>query len=381
MRNLGLVLLVIGLGPARNHQPCRLAVPSVLPQKPLLLRLAIRATVRSLYLVVLVAFPLWSQVSPVDSVAAAKVNGEVIALQDLNSVVELEVAALRNRISAIRRAAINRLIDNKLIEQAARRLGLREAEYLEQEVEQVTVTDLEVDEAYHKSSSRFPGQLPSEVRYRIRRTLEDNRRADAFNALLKKLRADADVQNLLLEGPAVQLSLAENLRGPSIGRADAPVTVIGFIDFECPYCRAFLPATRKLRANDQVRLIFKHYPLQRHSKAYSAAKASVCAGRQGRFWEYHDLALSGEHRLTESGLAEIAKVTGLEVATFEECLTSQEPEQEIQRDLDLGRLIGVNGTPTIFINGRRLDSPSNLETAIADLLSSSANAQRHRPGR
>ena len=239
MRNLGLVLLVIGLGPARNHQPCRLAVPSVLPQKPLLLRLAIRATVRSLPLLVLAAFPLLSQVSPVDSVPAAKVNGEVIALQDLDSVVELEVAPLRNRISAIRRGALNRLIDNKLIEQAVRRLGLREAEYLEQEVEQVTVTDREVDEAYHKSSSRFPGQLPSEVRYRIRRTLEDNRRADAFNALLKKLRADADVQNLLLEGSAVQLSLVENRRGPSIGRADAPVTVIEFIDFECPYCRSF----------------------------------------------------------------------------------------------------------------------------------------------
>ena len=258
-----------------------------------------------LALVGLSALPLWAQAPLLDSAPVADVNGELITVRDLDHIVEQEIAPLQNRIATVRRMALNRLIDNKLIEQAALRRGLSATEYLEQEVEQIIVTDQEIDEAYRKSSFRFPGQLPSEVRYRIRRTLEDNRRAEAFNALLMTLRKSADVQNLLLEGPAAQLSLVDNLRGPSAGRLDAPITVVEFVDFECPYCRALLPATHQLRSNDQVRLIFKHYPLQRHTSAYRAAKAGVCADRQGRFWEYHDTAFSGEYQLTEEGLAKI----------------------------------------------------------------------------
>ncbi len=327
-----------------------------------------------------IIFPLWSQTVGVSSAPAANVNGEVITVQDLDGAVDLEVAPLRERIATIRRMALNRLIDNRLIEQAARLQGVSEAEYLKEQVERVTVTDQDVEDAYRKSSSRFPGQLPTEVKYRIRRTLEDNRRADAFRAVLKTLRKEARVQNLLLEGVTVQLTVADNLRGPTLGRADAPVTVVEFVDFECPYCRALVPAMRKIRSNDQVRLVFKHYPLERHSNAYGAAKAGVCAHQQNRFWKYYEGAFSGEHQLTEAGLASMANLIGLNPVEFKACLTSETTDQEVQRDVDLGRAIGVNGTPTIFVNGRRLDSPASLDGVIAELLSSAANVQRHPAG-
>lgn len=239
----------------------------------------------------------FAQATGTEDAAVATVNGEAITIQDLDSAAELEVAPLRERIVAIRRTTLNRLIDNHLIKQAARQRNVSDTEYLKEQVEKVSITDQNVDDAYRKSAGRFPGQLPPEVKYRIRRTLEDNNRADALRAILQRLRREARVQNLLVEGTAIQLTVASNLSGPALGRVDAQVNIVEFVDFECPYCRTLAPAMKSVleRSKEQVRVIFKHFPLESHSKAYGAAKAGVCADQQGRFWEYYEGVFSGKH--------------------------------------------------------------------------------------
>lgn len=148
-------------------------------------------------------------------------------------------------IAAMRRVALNKLIDNRLIEQAARTAKVSVAQYLGEHVEQVTVSNQQVDEAYGKSAGRFPGQLPAEVKYRIRRTLEDNRRAEALRNTLQNLRREAKIKNMLAEGQTVQLAAAAS-EGPTMGRPDAPVSIIQFVDFECPYCRTLAPKLKTI---------------------------------------------------------------------------------------------------------------------------------------
>lgn len=319
----------------------------------------------------------FAQATGTEVPTVAIVNGDTITVQDLDNAAEMEVAPLRERIVAIRRTTLNRLIDNHLIKQAARQRDVSEAEYLKEQVEKVSITDQNVDDAYLKSAARFPGQLPPEVKYRIRRTLEDNNRADALRAILKRLRKEARVQNLLAEGTAIQLTVPSNLSGPALGRVDAQVNIVEFVDFECPYCRTLAPAMKSVleRSKEQVRVIFKHFPLESHSNAYGAAKAGVCADQQGRFWEYYEGAFSGKHPLTEAGLNSIAAVIGLDPAQFKSCLASATTDQAIQRDVDLGRTVGVKGTPTLFVNGRRLDSSASLDVTVAELLSNAATVK------
>lgn len=169
--------------------------------------------------------------------------------------------------------------------------------------------------------SRCP--LPDEAKYRIRWALEDNRRAAALQALLRELRKKAQVRNLMAEGTVVQLrSLASE--GSSLGDAAAPVTVVEFTDFECPYCRGFAAGVHALMEDGRgkVRLVVRHFPLPRHPNAFEAAKAAVCAEEQQKFWDFHERAFSGRYPLTADGLARIGRDIELDGARFSTCLAA-----------------------------------------------------------
>lgn len=126
----------------------------------------------------------------------ATVNGEPITGEALEEAIKAQREAIEQQLEALRRTVLFKLIDNRLVEQAARAAGLSLEAYLQASVEQVTVTDAEVEEAYQRSRWRFPGALAPEAKYRIRRELEDNRRADALRRLLERLRRGAHVTNL-----------------------------------------------------------------------------------------------------------------------------------------------------------------------------------------
>ena len=238
-----------------------------------------------------------------------------------------------------------------------------------EKVESVTVSEDEVDAAYEKSKHRFPAVLESEVKYRIRRKLEDNRRADALKQLLSKLRRSAKVRNFLLEGSPSDIDLQPQA-GPSQGPPQARVTIVEFSDFECPFCRKLQPVLRRVleRWPNEVRLFYKHFPLERHRHAFGASKAAVCADRQGRFWEFHDALYREGQDMSPRGMASVAEALGLEQAPFEACLRDESTGAAVQADRSLAGRAGVMGTPTLFVNGRRLQAPSQLESEIEALL-------------
>jgi protein-disulfide isomerase len=141
---------------------------------------------------------------------------------------------------------------------------------------------------------------------------------------------------------------------PRLGPDDAPVTIVTFGDFECPFCVRGNDTLESLRERygDRVRIVYKHSPLAFHSFAFVAARATVAAKAQGKFWPFHDALYARKARFDEDDINEIAKEVGLDMKKFRKAMTSLELDRAIEQDLSLAMSLGVSGTPAFFVNGR-----------------------------
>lgn len=152
---------------------------------------------------------------------------------------------------------------------------------------------------------------------------------------------------------------------PSFGKKNAKVTIIEFSDFQCPFCkrsRATLDQIKKAYPND-VRIVYRDFPLGFHPKAPKAAEAAECANVQGKFWEMHDLIYAGApDKLEVSDFKGYAKDLKLSSSKYDECLDSGKFAAEVKKDFEDGQKAGVSGTPTFFINGRKLVGAQPFES-------------------
>ncbi len=151
---------------------------------------------------------------------------------------------------------------------------------------------------------------------------------------------------------------------PVTGPADAPITLVEFSDFQCPYC---LLATPQLKAvldqyPRQVKLIFKQFPLDIHSQAALAAAAALSAHKQGKFWPMHDALFASRTDLSRPTILALASAVGLDIKRFEADLDSAEIKKAVARDMDDGFKVGVSSTPTLFIDGQHYNGPIKLES-------------------
>ena len=147
------------------------------------------------------------------------------------------------------------------------------------------------------------------------------------------------------------------------GPATAPVTIFEWSDYECPYCRNAQELLSRLQGEfpDAVRLVYKDFPLPSHPGALPAASAARCAGAQGRYWEYHDLLFVAQPAFARVDLIGYARRLGLDVGAFTACLDSDRFREAILADQREGREAGVRGTPTLFINRRKIEGAPPLE--------------------
>lgn len=144
--------------------------------------------------------------------------------------------------------------------------------------------------------------------------------------------------------------------GPSKGSMAAPVTLVEFSDFSCKACRAAQPTLAELleETGDQVRLVYRHFPLRSEGGLFAAAVAAECAHRQGSFWPMHDLLFAHEGEYEREDLTKYAQQVGLDGESFATCMDSEEAARTVRDDRAAGAGWGVSGTPTFFVNGRRV---------------------------
>lgn len=146
---------------------------------------------------------------------------------------------------------------------------------------------------------------------------------------------------------------------PSIGSENAPVTIVSFEDYQCPFCGRAFQQTFPLIKKDyidkgKVKYVYRDFPLSFHPEAEPAAEAANCAGEQGKYWGMHDLIFQNQDTMGNAAYKQFAQQLGLNTKQFNECLDTSKYSQEIQDDFNYGAQVGVSGTPTFFINGIRL---------------------------
>ena len=155
-----------------------------------------------------------------------------------------------------------------------------------------------------------------------------------------------------------------NVRGPE----SAPVTLVEFSDFQCPACKSFEPVVEEIinKYSDRLRFVYRHYPLPQHDLAFKAAQASQAADLQGKFWEYKKEVFAIQENLKEGSFEEIAQKLGLDLEKFRNDLNDEKTAKKVQQDLSDARALNLNGTPSFFVNGEKieLDSYQDLLTAV-----------------
>jgi protein-disulfide isomerase len=167
--------------------------------------------------------------------------------------------------------------------------------------------------------------------------------------------------------PDLQAAIAAG--GAAFGPESSKVKLVEFSDFECPYCSRAATVVHQIKEKygDKVRFVFRQFPLPMHSHAKGAAEAALAANAQGKFWEFHDELFKNQQALERPQLEEHAKKSGLNMAEFKKALDDKKLSEEVEADMKLGEKVQVQGTPTMFLNGARVENPTDF-TALAALI-------------
>jgi protein-disulfide isomerase len=294
----------------------------------------------------------------------AEVNGEAITTEELNRALGAKLAKLEEQIYDLKRRELDSLIEQRLFIQEAAKRKISVAALLDAEVTAKVglVTEKEIDDFYQANKARMRGD-ETEVRQKIRAFLQQQKLTARREAFVESLRAQGKVVVRLQPPAAIRIQVSTE-GAPIRGAADAPVTVVEFSDFECPFCKQAQPTLKQLleRYPGKVRLAYRDFPLDSiHPQARRAAEAARCAQDQGKFWEYHDVLFTQSPQLALEDLQRYAGQAGLDATKFDSCLAAGVHKAAVQRDLDEGNRLGITGTPAFFINGRTLTGAQPLE--------------------
>jgi protein-disulfide isomerase len=318
------------------------------------------------------------KLATVDGVAITETQ---VREESASSLASLDLQVLKEKAAAAQKeheileGSVERLIEDELLQAEAAKAGITKEELLSREIEKKVKepTDEEIEAFYNENKQRINRSkeevLPQIGRYLKR--LQENNLKEAFFA---KLENEHHVVRML---DPLRFNVTAPGR-PSIGSTSAPVLLVEFSDFQCPYCKRFSSTIKEVlkQYGNKVQLIYRQFPLTNiHPNAQQAAEASLCANAQGRFWEMHDLLFEDQSKLKEEDLKSKASKLGLDVAAFTACLDSKRYDTQIEEDMRAAAAAGVDGTPALFVNGRFLYGSRPLED-VAEIINQELEAKK-----
>ena len=302
------------------------------------------------------------------SAPVAKIGGQVITAGELDELVKGDLKKLEQQYQEqqyqVRRQGLESMIRRKVFEAKAKAQNVTPDELVNKEVvaKIAEPTDAEV-RALYDAAKAGGQQLPplEQVKPDIVRYVKNQKAQGELAAYYDQLKKDANVEVLL---PAyAPPKVAVEATGPSKGPQDAPVTIVEFSDYQCPFCVRAEPTVKEVLAAypGKVRLVHRDYPLPSHGLAPKAAEAAHCAGDQQKYWEMHDRLYAANGKLEVAELKTYAKEVGVDPAKFDKCLDSGEKATLVAFHQKAGEAAGVSGTPAFFVNGRLISGAQPLD--------------------
>ena len=314
---------------------------------------------------------------PAGAAGVATINGEPVSMEELETSVRAQLAEVENQRFQILEGGLVQLIAEKVFELEAKTLDTTVEALLHSEIESniVEPSAEQIEVVFEKNKEQLGEVDRAEVDPRIIAYLKTGTRAELTRSYVDALRKKYEV-SISLTPPTVEIGPG-SLPGRG-GDENAPITIIGFSDYECPYCSVVEETVKKVIAHygDKVRYVHRDFPLPFHANAHPAAQASRCANAQGKFWEYHD-ALFEQTSLSAEVFSTIAESLTLDKAAFDKCMADEEFGAAVDADAAAGAAVGVTGTPAFFVNGRMMGGAQPLEAfqgVINDQLARQANA-------
>jgi len=261
---------------------------------------------------------------------------------------------LRNQEYKTKSDALSQCIRKKLIETEAKKKGLSGEELLQREVDSKIAEPTDDEAKGYYLGVKNQSTLPfDQIKPQVKQLLKHAEIEQAREKYADSLRNKAAV-SVFLQRPMVHVHYDP---ARVQGNAEAPITIVEFGDFECPFCSRVQPLLDGVLAKykGKVKLAYLDFPLAPiHSQAEAAAEASRCALEQGKYWEMHDAMFADQSKLDGASLVKTAAGLGMNRNSFESCLNSGKYKGLVQKDFQAGSQAGVNATPTFFINGELL---------------------------
>jgi protein-disulfide isomerase len=284
----------------------------------------------------------------------AEVDGRAITRREVDARAAGELQRLSQEEYEVRRQALEEIVGERLLAAEAARRGVTTDALLQAEVlsKVPAASPEQVRAIYDHSRDQLGNRSYADVAPQIERSLREQAVGERRAELHAQLRQQAKVR-VTLEAPRAALAVPAD--APALGPSSAPVTIVGFLDYQCPYCHRAQATVDRLVAEyrGKVRLVHQDFLLGR-PRSLPAARAARCAGEQGRFWEYHRNLLVQPGDMSDADLAARAAALSLDAGRFATCLGSGRYDAAIEKAVADGHALGITGTPTFFVNGRRL---------------------------
>jgi len=306
---------------------------------------------------------LQAQSSPTSSpsTVVAEVNGLTVTLGEFEKERADALYPARRTYYEAERKLLEQVIDERLIEIQARKENLTPEQLLDKHVNQVAGKDPTDDQLKAIYDTLNVNKPFDDVKAQLRTEVKQLRIGNAKNAYIKQLRSEAKISVTL---PEPRVEVAMNDKTPIRGSRSAPVMVVEFADFQCPYCKQLEPQLEKLKSEfgDKIAIAFKDFPLPAHVNAQKLAEVADCAGEQGKYWDFHDYLFNDMKEFDLAQLKDRAKSLSLDSAKFNSCVDTDAEASKIKQDVAEGTRLSITGTPTLFINGRYLSGSTKYET-------------------
>jgi protein-disulfide isomerase len=305
--------------------------------------------------------------APAETGSAAMVGTTPITMAELNEKSKDALQRVDMEIYQVKRRVLDQMIEDKIIDEAAKAAGKGKEDYIKEEVD-IKVqdpTEEEIKAMYDARKDSYKQPFDN-VKDQIANFLKQNRKNQAYRAMVASLREKAAVK-VFLEPPRVEIDVSGL---PAIGDKDAPVTMIEFSDYQCPFCKRVRPTIWKLtdQYKGKLKYVFVDFPLSFHQYAKKAHEAARCAGDQDKYYDYNKKIFENQQTLDVKDLKRYAKEIGLKTSDFDKCLDSGKNSALVDELQLKGMDAGVSGTPAYFINGIMLSGarPYKAFTEVID---------------
>jgi len=297
----------------------------------------------------------------------AVVNDKQITMNDIENSLRPLIFNTQQQVYAVRKQDLELKVNDTLLAQEAQKRGVTTRALLETEVSAKVprVTDAQAQAFYNENKDRISGDF-AQTKAQIIPYLQEQKEDEATLAYAEQLRRASKVEVNLTAPESPEFTIATDDQ-PAKGAANASVTIVAFSDFECPSCAQEHPVLERIVSEfgDRVRLVMRDFPLSQHANARKAAEAAEAAREQGKYWEYATVLFRNQSALGVDKLRQYASEIGLDRKRFDASLDSGKLAEKVQRDVIDGHKLGINGTPTLYINGKRVSDNSFVSVKSA----------------